>query len=105
MHSYAAGGLSSSSTFAELISVDGYEERQVTEANTSLTGSRASDLSPVSSTAAAAMLTHIFTHTFFTTDICTAATATDKTVRLCVKIFFKQNAHAAEQKDNLPVQQ
>lgn len=36
VHSDAASGLSSSSTFTELISVDGYEERQVTEANTSL---------------------------------------------------------------------
>lgn len=36
MHSNAASGLSSSSTFTELISVDGYEERQAIEANTSL---------------------------------------------------------------------
>lgn len=36
MHSNVASGLSSSSTFTELISVDGYEERQVTEANASL---------------------------------------------------------------------
>lgn len=36
VHSNAAGGLSSSFTFTELISVDGYEERQVTEAYTSL---------------------------------------------------------------------
>lgn len=36
VHSNVASGLSSSSAFTELISVDGYEERQVTEANTSL---------------------------------------------------------------------
>lgn len=36
VHSNVASGLSSSSTFTELITVDGYEERQVIEASTSL---------------------------------------------------------------------
>lgn len=48
VHFNVPTGLSCGSTFAVLISVDGYEERQATEAHTSLAiGSRASDLSPV----------------------------------------------------------
>lgn len=57
-----AGGLSSSSTFTELISVDGYERRQVIEANASLSLAAVPQTCH-RSTAAAAASSHSLTRT------------------------------------------
>ncbi len=94
VHSDAASGLSSSSTFTELISVDGYEERQVTEANTSLSLAAVPQTCHQSAQRLAHTLfiTHITSKTVITRDKTVYAENWDELLRLCVKIYSKQNA-------------